>query len=134
MKTKFAVIITKREKGYVAYVPELYGCGANAGSVNELLRRTKKSIRRYPKTYEDLSADFVGVYVVTFKKGNFCVAVRKDKDGYYFASVPSLSGCFTQARTLNKLMKYVKEVIALCLYDVKNFKGDNFVGVQSVEV
>ncbi len=71
MKTKFAVIIEKRGKGYAAHVPELYGCSAKAGSVNELSVRTKKSIRHYPKTHEDLSTDFVGVHIVSFKGKNF---------------------------------------------------------------
>ncbi|MBI4167906.1 MAG: type II toxin-antitoxin system HicB family antitoxin [Candidatus Aenigmarchaeota archaeon] len=72
--------------------------------------------------------------MLEFKKKKFCVAIEKDKDGYYFAYVPSLPGCFTQAKTPNKLIKYVKEVLVLCLYDNKSFKGDDFVGIQIVEV
>ena len=134
MKTKFAVIIEKGKKNYTAYVPELYGCTAKANHLTGLLSRTKNAIRRYQKTEEDLSADFVGAYIVSFKKRKFCVAIKKGKDGYYFASAPSLPGCFTQARTLNKLMGYIKEVLSLCLYDAKNFKGDDFIGIQIVEV
>jgi len=37
-------------------------------------------------------------------KLKFGVLVEKDEDGYYVASVPSLPGCHTQARSLDELM------------------------------
>jgi predicted RNase H-like HicB family nuclease len=45
----------------------------------------------------------------------FSVVIEKDEDGYYVASVPALRGCHTQARSLDVLMKRIKEAIALCL-------------------
>ena len=42
------------------------------------------------------------------------VVIEKDKDGYFIASVPALRGCHTQAKTLDVLMKRVKEAIQLC--------------------
>ena len=39
------------------------------------------------------------------------VIVEKDADGVYVASVPELPGCHTQAETLDKLTKRVKEAI-----------------------
>jgi predicted RNase H-like HicB family nuclease len=45
----------------------------------------------------------------------FNVVIEKDEDGYFVASVPSLRGCHTQARSLDVLMKRVKEAIELCL-------------------
>ena len=47
----------------------------------------------------------------------FKVIVEKDEDGYYVADVPELQGCHTQAKNKRKLMKRVREVIALCLED-----------------
>lgn len=41
----------------------------------------------------------------------FGVVVEKDEDGYYVASVPELPGCHTQAKTLDKVMKRIKEAI-----------------------
>lgn len=41
--------------------------------------------------------------------------VVKDADGYYVASVPSLQGCHTQAKSLDELMERLQEAIALCL-------------------
>jgi predicted RNase H-like HicB family nuclease len=50
-------------------------------------------------------------------KRKFTVVIERDEDGYYVASVPSLPGCHTQARTLDTLMKRVREVIELCIED-----------------
>jgi predicted RNase H-like HicB family nuclease len=45
----------------------------------------------------------------------FNVVIEKDADGYFVASVPALRGCHTQAKSLDVLMKRVKEAIRLCL-------------------
>ncbi|HEY4504732.1 MAG TPA: type II toxin-antitoxin system HicB family antitoxin [Candidatus Paceibacterota bacterium] len=45
----------------------------------------------------------------------FRVIIKQDEDEYFVASVPSLPGCHTQAKTLTELRKRVKEVIGLCL-------------------
>jgi predicted RNase H-like HicB family nuclease len=65
----------------------------------------------------------------------FDVVVEKDSEGFYVASVPALSGCHTQARSLDELMVRIKEAIELCL----EVRGDDieqlaFVGVQRVTV
>ena len=43
-------------------------------------------------------------------KREFSVIVELDGDGYYVASVPELPGCHTQARSLDKLIKRVREL------------------------
>uniref|UniRef100_A0A832EE36 Type II toxin-antitoxin system HicB family antitoxin n=1 Tax=Desulfacinum infernum TaxID=35837 RepID=A0A832EE36_9BACT len=45
----------------------------------------------------------------------FLVLIEKDREGYYVATVPSLRGCHTQARSLDELMSRIKEAIRLCL-------------------
>lgn len=50
----------------------------------------------------------------------FSVVIEKDEDGYFVASVPTLKGCHTQAKSLDMLMKRVKEAIELCLEVSKN--------------
>jgi len=45
----------------------------------------------------------------------FTVLIERDGGGYYVATVPELRGCHTQAKTLDTLMKRVREAIALCL-------------------
>ena len=45
----------------------------------------------------------------------FSVIVERDEVGWYIASVPELSGCHTQAKSLDTLMKRIREAIELCL-------------------
>ena len=47
----------------------------------------------------------------------FNVVIEQDSDGYFVAFVPELRGCHTQAKSLDTLMKRVREVIELCLED-----------------
>jgi predicted RNase H-like HicB family nuclease len=49
----------------------------------------------------------------------FDVVVERDSDGFSVASVPSLAGCHTQARSLDELMDRIREAIELCL-EVQN--------------
>ena len=39
----------------------------------------------------------------------FNVIIEKDEDDYFFAIVPGLPGCHTQAKSLDELIKRVKE-------------------------
>ena len=65
----------------------------------------------------------------------FDVMVERDSEGFYVASVPSLVGCHTQARSLDELMSRIREVIELCL-EVQDGMVEqlDFVGVQRVTV
>jgi len=49
------------------------------------------------------------------KTFRFPVVIEQDEDGWFVATVPSLRGCHTQARTLAELDERVREAIALCL-------------------
>ena len=65
----------------------------------------------------------------------FDVVVERDAEGLYVASVPTLHGCHTQARSLDELMERIKDAIVLCL-EVQGETGDSldFVGVQRVRL
>ena len=63
----------------------------------------------------------------------FNVIIEKDEDGYFVASVPELRGCHTQAKSLDVLMKRVKEAIQLCL-EVEKPVSNEFIGIQRVAV
>ena len=66
---------------------------------------------------------------------NFTVVIEKDEDDYYVGYVPSIRGCHTQGKTLDELIKNIKEAIELCLeVEGKKIEPEKFVGVQSVEV
>lgn len=61
----------------------------------------------------------------------FNVVIEKDAEGYFIASVPALRGSRTQAKSLDVLMKRIREAIELCL-EVENPVTNEFIGVQRV--
>jgi len=63
----------------------------------------------------------------------FNVIIEKDEDGFLVASVPTLKGCHTQAKSLDTLIKRIKEAIEICL-EVEQPAQCEFVGVQKVTV
>lgn len=66
----------------------------------------------------------------------FTVIVEKDEDGYFVAEVPDLKGCYTQGKSLDEVMKNIKEVIDICLEaeGEKEFPKKELVAVQKIEV
>jgi predicted RNase H-like HicB family nuclease len=64
----------------------------------------------------------------------FNVIIERDSDGYFVASVPSLAGCHTQAKSLDELMERIQEAIELCLEVEQQAETLEFVGVQRVWV
>ena len=64
-------------------------------------------------------------------KREFNVLVERDREGYYVASIPELPGCHTQAKSLDELMKRIREAAELCLeVEGREIEGLEFVGVQ----
>jgi len=63
----------------------------------------------------------------------FSVVIERDEDGVFMASVPALRGCHTQAKSMDVLMKRIREAIELCL-EVEEPTTTEFVGVQRVAV
>ena len=68
-------------------------------------------------------------------KHDFNVVVELDSAGHYVASVPSLPGCHTQAKSLDKLMDRIREAIELYLeVEGGNSEPLEFVGVQRITI
>ena len=68
-------------------------------------------------------------------KREFNVIIERDADGYFVASVPELSGCHTQAKSLDELTERIREAIALCLeFEEEHVDSLDFVGVQRVSI
>ncbi len=66
----------------------------------------------------------------------FTVVIEEDEGGYLVASVPSLPGCHTQARSLDALRRRIREAIMLCLAEeeVEAVPRLRFVGIQRIAV
>jgi predicted RNase H-like HicB family nuclease len=65
----------------------------------------------------------------------FSVIIERDSEGYYVGTVPELRGCHTQARSLDTLMKRIREAIELCLeVGAEDLVPHEFVGVQRILV
>jgi predicted RNase H-like HicB family nuclease len=68
-------------------------------------------------------------------KKEFNIVIEQDDDGYFVASVPELHGCHTQAKSLDVLMKRIREAIELCLeVEEMNTIPTRFVGIQRMTV
>lgn len=68
-------------------------------------------------------------------KREFNAIIEQDSEGYFVATVPELRGCHTQAKSLDTLMKRVREAIELCLeVEGEERRVGKFIGVQRVEV
>ena len=69
------------------------------------------------------------------KVKEFNVVIERDAEGYFVASVPTLPGCHTQAKSLDKLMERIREAIELYL-EVRTAETEplEFIGVQRVMV
>ena len=68
-------------------------------------------------------------------KKEFNIIIEQDEDGFFVASVPELRGCHTQAKSLDVLMKQIKEAIELYL-EVEELQVETprFIGIQRMTV
>lgn len=53
------------------------------------------------------------------KKYNLQVIIEQDEDGYYIAECPALQGCYTQGETFEEAIENIKDVIAMCIEELK---------------
>lgn len=69
-------------------------------------------------------------------KKEFYVVIERDEDGFFVGEVPQIPACYAQGRTLDELMRNIREVIALALEDTTDdvLGASEFIGVQKVSV
>ncbi len=64
-------------------------------------------------------------------KREFNIIIEQDEDGFFVASVPELRGCHTQSKSLDVLMKRIREAIELCLeVEEMEINSPRFIGIQ----
>lgn len=73
----------------------------------------------------------------------FKVLIEQDEKGIYVASVPELPGCYTQAKTLEKVRERIKEAIELVLEEDEGVRKEKikspkslsrFFGIEEVSI
>ena len=65
----------------------------------------------------------------------YTVLIEEDEDRMLVASVPSIKGCSTQAKTMPELLKRIEKVIQLCLKaEESHIKPLKFVGLQEIRI
>lgn len=70
-----------------------------------------------------------------FMTKEFNVIIEQDEAGYLVASVPSLPGCHTQAKSFDELIDRIKEAIELCLeVSAETNQPLKFLGIQRVAI
>jgi predicted RNase H-like HicB family nuclease len=73
------------------------------------------------------------------RKHVFQVIVEQDEAGYFVAECPALQACYTQGKTYEEVIANIKDVLAMCLEDLKAQgkkvpKQAEIIAVQRVEV
>ena len=69
----------------------------------------------------------------------FQASIEQDEAGYFVAECPALKACYTQGRTFEEAIENIKDVITLCLEDIKSKRKKiprqpEIIGVKRVEV
>ena len=73
------------------------------------------------------------------KKHVFQVIIEQDEAGYFVAECPALRACYTQGKTYEEAIENIRDVIALCLEDLKGRKKNiprqpEIIGVRRLEI
>ena len=68
------------------------------------------------------------------------VIIEQDEDGIFIAECPALQGCYAQGKTYEEAIENIKDVITMCIEELKeakkkiNLKYPEVIGIKSLEV
>ena len=71
---------------------------------------------------------------------HFQVVLELDEDGFYVADVPALEGCHTQGRSVEEALAKIREVIAMCVQELREdgkeiqIRYPEVIGVETIEM
>lgn len=68
------------------------------------------------------------------KVSEYHIIIERDEDGLYVGDVPELPGCHTQAKSLDLLIKRIREAIAAYRESNQTKRRMEFIGVQRVSL
>ena len=67
------------------------------------------------------------------------VVIEQDEDGLYVAEVPALQGCYSQGETFEEAITNIREVIDMCIEELREEGQDievrwpEVVGIKNLE-
>ena len=70
----------------------------------------------------------------------FQVIIELDEEGLYVAEVPALHGCHTQGKTFEEAIENIKEVIAMCVRELREdghpvaSRFPEVIGIKTLEI
>jgi predicted RNase H-like HicB family nuclease len=74
------------------------------------------------------------------KRYQLQVVIELDEDGKYVAWCPALQACYTQGDTFEEAMENIKDVIEMCLEELReekkslNLRFPEVIGIRQIEV
>ncbi len=73
------------------------------------------------------------------RKYVFQVIIEQDEAGYFVAECPALCACYTQGETFEEAVENIRDVITLCLRDIRKHgrkvpTQPEIIGVKRIEV
>jgi len=74
------------------------------------------------------------------KKYNLQVVIEQDEDGIFIAECPALHGCYAQGKTFEEAIKNIKDVIVMCIEELRaekkkiDLKYPEVIGIKNLEV
>ena len=69
----------------------------------------------------------------------FQIIIEQDEDGVFVAEVPGIRGCYAQGDTFEEAMAYIRDVLEMCLADMKSRNEEiprqsEIIGVKRLKV
>lgn len=66
---------------------------------------------------------------------DFTILIEQDEDGIYIAKVPEIGGCYTQGKSIEEVLRRIKEAIEVCLEgDREEVNPLKFIGIQKIQM
>ncbi|CAD6492274.1 MAG: HicB_like antitoxin of bacterial toxin-antitoxinsystem [Candidatus Argoarchaeum ethanivorans] len=62
------------------------------------------------------------------------IIIEMDEDEYYIVSCPLFRGCHSYGETIDEALENIREVIEMCLDEMKIEELNKFVGFRELEV
>ena len=77
---------------------------------------------------------YIQLEVLKMEKLHLPIIIEMDEDEYYIVSCPLFRGCHSYGETIDEALENIREVIEMCLDEMKIEELNKFVGFRELEV